>query len=155
CHISKETGYWKVKMDPTKIKVDYLQYHHIVQHKSILNKKNIQKLISIVQRGSILSNLEYEWLDSFKAEISNEVIDIYIHFANSIDIAQDPEFMIEIANYISYFDLVNEEAMMLKCKALVHLGKHSLAKTVFENFKKEYKNIYDEDFIKDFQNILG
>ncbi|MBD3628913.1 galactose oxidase [Cyclobacterium sp.] len=154
CHISKETGYWKVNTDPTKIGVDYLKYHHIVQDKSILNKSIIQELIAIVHRGGFLSNLEHEWLDSFKAEISNEVIDIYIHFANSMDIAEDPEFMIEIANYISYFDLVNEEAMMLKCKALAHLGKHSLAKKVFDNFRKEYKNIYNEDFIKDFQTIL-
>jgi len=141
-------------LDHSKIKVDYQKYQHIVQGKSLLNKERVLKLINIVQRGSFLSNLEFEWLDSFKAEISNEVIDIYIHFANSMDIAQDPEFMIEITNYISYFDLVNEEAMMLKCKALVYLGKHSLAKSVFENFKKEYKNIYDEEFIKDFQTIL-
>lgn len=154
CEVSKETGYWKVNLDPSIISVDYLQYQHIVHEKNLRDKKSIQELIGLVQRGSFLSNLEYEWLDSFKAEISNEVIDIYIHFANSTDISKDPEFMIEIANYIFYFDMVNEEAMMLKCKALVHLGKHSLAKKVFENFRKEYKNIYGEDFIKDFQTIL-
>lgn len=154
CGISKETGYWKVNLDPAIVKVDYLQYQDIVQQKNLLDKKSIQELVYLVQRGSFLSNLEYEWLDSFKAEISNEVIDIYIHFANASDISTDPDFMIEIANYIFYFDMVNEEAMMLKCKALVHLGKHSLAKKVFENFKKEYKNIYNEAFIKDFHTIL-
>lgn len=48
----------------------------------------------------------------------------------------------------------NLEAMMLKCKALVYLGKHSLAKGVFENLKKEYKSIYGEGFSKDFHTIL-
>ncbi|WP_162342705.1 galactose oxidase [Cyclobacterium salsum] len=154
CQISKETGYWKVNLDPSKISVDYLQYRQIVQEKNLQQKKSIQELVFLVQRGSFLSNLEYEWLDSFKSEISNEVIDIYIHFANATDISKDPEFMIEIANYIFYFDMVNEEAMMLKCKALVYLGKHSLAKKVFENFKKEYKNIYNEEFLKDFHFVL-
>ncbi|MFC4874733.1 galactose oxidase [Negadavirga shengliensis] len=154
CQISKETGYWKVNLDPSQINVDYQDYNNIIQDKKFLSKNRIQQLIAIVQRGSFLSNLEYEWLDVFKSEISNEVIDIYINYTNSIDISEDPEFIIEIANYIFYFDMVNEEAMMLKCKALVHLGKHSLAKGVFENFKKEYKNIYDEDFSKDFQTIL-
>lgn len=31
---------------------------------------------------------------------------------------------------------------------------HLQAKTVFGNFKNEYKNIYNEAFIKDFQAIL-
>jgi hypothetical protein len=44
--------------------------------------------------------------------------------------------------------------MMLKCKALVYLGKHSLAKRAFENFRKEYKILYGEEFGKDFPAIL-
>ncbi len=154
CEISKETGYWKANIDFSKITVDYHIYLSIIKDKRELNKQKIQELAEIIQRGSFLSNLEYEWLDSFKSEISNQVIDIYQHFANSIEISKDPEFLIEIANYIFYFDTVNEEAMMLKCKALVHLGKHSLAKGAFENFRKEYKIIYGEEFSKDFHAIL-
>ncbi|WP_158861131.1 Kelch repeat-containing protein [Lunatibacter salilacus] len=154
CEISKETGYWKANIDPTQINVDFFNYYNIIQDKKDLSKKRIKELIAIVQRGSFLSNLEYEWLDSFKSEIGNEIIDLYTHYANSINISDDPEFLIEIANHIFYFDLVNEEAMMLKCKSLVYLGKHSLAKGVFENFKKEYKNIYGEEFHKEFQTIL-
>lgn len=154
CEISKETGYWKANIEPSQIHVDFYDYYNIIQDKNDLSKKRIKELIAIVQRGSFLSNLEYEWLDSFKSEIGNEIIDLYTHFTNSIDISEDPEFMIEIANHIFYFDLVDEEAMMLKCKALVYLGKHSLAKGVFENFKKEYKNIYGEEFHKEYQNIL-
>ena len=56
--------------------------------------------------------------------------------------------------YIFYFDPVNEEAAILKCKALSSLGKHSLAKHTFESFMKEYKVIYGEDFKKDFHDIL-
>ncbi len=154
CTISKETGYWKTNIDFSKINVDYHNYLNIVKDKRELNKQRIKELTQIIQRGSFLSNLEYEWLDPFKSEISNQVIDIYQHYANSMEVSEDPEFMVEIANYIFYFDSVNEEAMMLKCKALVHLGKHSLAKGAFENFRKEYKVIYGEEFGKDFQAIL-
>lgn len=154
CQVSKETGYWKINIDYEYLQIDYRDYLNIVQDKKNLNKQKIESLADILQRGTFLSNLDYEWLDPFKSEISNEVIDIYQHFANSIDISEDPEFIIKIASSIFYFDPVNEEAMILKCKALVYLGKHSLAKSTFEHFNKEYKAIYGEEFGKDFHAIL-
>jgi two-component SAPR family response regulator len=154
CHLSKDTGYWKIEIDYSTISVDYHNYLNIVSNKNKLNKQKILQLTHITQRGNFLSNIEYEWLDAFKSEVSNEIIDSYIQYANGIQIADDPEFLIKLANDIFYFDPVNEEAMIFKCKALVHLGKHSLAKNAFENFNKEYKAIYGEDFERGFQSIL-
>jgi DNA-binding SARP family transcriptional activator len=154
CHLSKDTGYWKIAIDYSSILVDYHNYLNIVSNKTRLNKQKIIQLTHITQRGNFLSNIEYEWLDAFKSEVSNEIIDSYIQFANSIQISDDPEFLIKLANDIFYFDPVNEEAMILKCKALAHIGKHSLAKNTFESFNKEYKTIYGEAFDRDFNSIL-
>jgi two-component SAPR family response regulator len=154
CSVSKDTGYWKVEIDQKYIDVDYCNYLNIISNKEKIGKQKIIQLNEITQRGSLLSNCEYEWLDQYKSEISNEIIDTYLKFAADNTLEDDPEFFVKIANYIFHLDPVNEEAMELKCKALVFLGKHSLAKTTFENFKKEYRNIYAEDFKKDFQSIL-
>jgi DNA-binding SARP family transcriptional activator len=154
CHLSKDTGYWKIEIDYNAILVDYHNYLNIVSDKNKLNSQKIIQLTNVTRRGNFLSNIEYEWLDAFKSEVSNEIIDSYIQFANGIQIAEDPEFVIKLANDIFYFDPVNEEAMILKCKALFSLGKHSLAKNTFEYFMKEYKVIYGEDFRKDFHSIL-
>jgi two-component SAPR family response regulator len=154
CHLSKDTGYWKIEIDYNKISVDYHNYLNIVSNKNKLNKEKIMQLTHITQRGNFLSNIEYEWLDTFKSEVSNGIIDTYIQFAGSVPIADDPEFLIKLANDIFYFDPVNEEAMIIKCKALSHIGKHSLAKNTFENFNKEYKTIYGEAFDRDFNSIL-
>ena len=154
CHLSKDTGYWKIEIDYNQIMVDYHNYLNIVSNKSKLNKQKIIQLTHITQRGNFLSNIEYEWLDAFKSEVSNEIIDSYIQFAGSVQIADDAEFLIKLANDIFYFDPVNEDAMILKCKALSFLGKHSLAKNTFENFSKEYKVIYGEGFERDFHSIL-
>jgi len=154
CHLSKDTGYWKIEIDYSTISVDYHNYLNIVCNKTKLNKQKILQLTHITQRGNFLSNIEYEWLDAFKSEVSNEIIDSYIQFANSVQIVDDPEFLIKLANDIFYFDPVNEEAMIIKCKALSHIGKHSLAKNAFESFNKEYKAIYGEAFERDFHSIL-
>lgn len=154
CYLSKDTGYWKIEIDYSHISVDYRNYLNIVSNKNNLNKQKIIQLTQITQRGNFLSNIEYEWLDTFKSEVSNEIIDSYIQFANSIPVMEDPEFLIKLANDIFYFDPVNEEAMTIKCKALSHIGKHSLAKNTFENFNKEYKVIYGEPFGRDFNSII-
>ena len=154
CQVSKETGYWKIKIDYEKIHVDYTHYLLLIRNKKALNKENILELADITKRGNFLSNVEYEWLDTFKSEISNEIVDTYLRFAATIKISEDPEFLIQLANYIFYFDPVNEEAMIIKCKALAHLGKHSLAKTTYENFAREYNRIYGEDFQKDMPEVL-
>jgi len=153
CKLSKETGYWKIDIDYNYIYVDYYNYLSIVKDKKELDIQKIKHLSDIIQRGNFLPHIEYEWLDTFKSEISNDVIDTYLHFAQS-GTAHDPEFLIELTNFIFFFDPVNEEAMVIKCKALSALGKHSLAKNTFETFIKEYKIIYNEEFKKDFHAIL-
>lgn len=154
CTLSKETGYWKVEFNYDEISVDYFNYLNIVRFKERLDKQKIIRLAHITQPGNFLTNTEYEWLDSFKSEISNEIIDTYLHYAASINIKDDPEFLLSLANYIFYFDPVNEEGMIIKCKAFSHLGKHSLAKNTFDNFVKEYKQIYGEDFKLRFQDVI-
>ncbi|WP_138484323.1 galactose oxidase [Dyadobacter bucti] len=154
CQIVKETGYWKVAIDFDKIYVDYHDYLSIVKDKSRIDKQKIIALSKITQRGGFLSNVDYEWLDTMKEEVSNDIINTYHFFANSIKVSDDPEFLIQVANYIFYFDTVNEDAMSLKCRALSYLGKHSMAKSTYENFCKEYRLIYDLEFKRDFHSVL-
>jgi DNA-binding SARP family transcriptional activator len=154
CRLSNETGCWKIELDDRMVAVDYISYLEIVKNQEQLDKQKIIQLTDIIKRGSFLADVEFEWLDTFKSEITNEIINVYLHYAGSVVIADDPEFMIQVANYIVDLDPVNEEAMTIKCKALSHLGKHSLAKNTYEKFVKAYKMIYDENFKKDFHAIF-
>jgi DNA-binding SARP family transcriptional activator len=152
--LSKDTGYWKIELDPGGMRFDYLEYLSIVRDKKKLSKQRINELANITQRGTFLSNIEYEWLDNFKSEVSNDIIDTYSHFAHSMPIAEDPDFLLKLVNYIFYFDPANEDAITLKCKTLAHVGKHSLAKAAFDGFIQKYKLIYGEEFGKNFQEVL-
>jgi len=153
CSLSKDTGYWKIEADFSVVFVDYYQCLQLINDKQ-LNHRSVEQLTKIVRRGNFLSNVEYEWLDSFKSEISNDIIDKLLHFIDSDQLTHDsPELSIKIADLIYHFDSVNEDAMIIKCKALSVLGKHSLALQVFESFAKEYRNIYGEEFKKDFHSV--
>lgn len=152
CNLGKDTGYWKIDIDPERVRVDYLEYLTIIQNREAVDKQAIEALAAITKRGSLLSDVEYPWLDAFKSDVSNHVIDTYLHFARHNP--ADPEFMIGLADYIFYFDAVNEDAMIIKCRALAQLGKHSLARNTYTAFQKEYKHLYGQDFERDFHSVL-
>lgn len=152
--LSKESGKWTIEIDYEVMYFDFHQYLEIVSNRKEMDKGQLCKLISISQRGNFLSELEYAWLDLMKSEISNEMINIYLEYAKKVNIDDDPEFLITIANNIFYLDSVNEEAIVIKCKALSYLGKHSLAKSSFKNFTREFKALYNEDFKKDFHAMM-
>lgn len=153
CQIVMNAGHWKLEFDENEVHVDYLDFMNITSSKNI-DRPMIEALTGITSKGSFLSNLEFEWLDPFKSEISNMVVNTFLNYAASIPVSDDPELMIRLANNISYFDPANEEAMVLKCKSFALLGKHSLAKSTFESFTREYNNIYGEDFRRELTDIL-
>ena len=155
CKLNKDFGYWTIDVDHNHVYVDYFQYLQILKDQVRNDKQRIADLLKIIQRGPLLLNIEYDWLDNFKSEISHEVIDLFLRFARSANSISDPEFIIQIANHIFYFDPVNEDAVMLKCKALANLGKHTLAKNTFEKFLKDFKAIYGVEFEKSFQSIIA
>ena len=155
CTISKDTGYWKINLGSGSTYVDYSKYMSIIKSKKKMDKASLLELSAIIKRGAFMPNVNYEWMDSFKAEVSNEIIDTFLHYSNGLAVADDPEFLVELANYIFYFDPVNEEAMGIKCKALAHLGKHSQAKNTYENFGREYRLLYGHNFDQSFNDVLN
>lgn len=154
CQVVQVGSFWKIEFESGLTKIDYRDYLEIVSQKGTADRATIEKLMTITRKGAFLFNLEYEWLDSFKSDISNEIVNMYQDFASTVQIADDPDFLINLANHIFYFDPVNEVAVVSKCRALAHLGKHSLAKATFATFTKEYSRIYGETFHKDFAEIL-
>jgi two-component SAPR family response regulator len=153
--VSKDTGNWTIINENNLLKIDFLNYLNIIKDKNKLDEEKVFQLISIIERGSFLPNTDYEWLDKFKSEISNEIIDVYNHYIKSVNIASDPEFFIRLSDCVFNLDPVNEEAMTIKCKCLSLLGKHSLAKKTLENFAREYARIYGEAYNKDLITLLN
>ena len=154
CRLHKDSGYWSIDVDYNHVKVDYFEFLQIFKDHTESDRQRIARLVKIIDRGPLLLNIDYDWLDQLKSEVSHDVINLFLRFAASADAGSEPEVIIQIANHIFYFDPVNEDAMVYKCKALAHLGKHTLAKSSYEKFVKDYKAIYGVDFEKSFQSII-
>ncbi|GAB4015688.1 hypothetical protein GCM10028808_41600 [Spirosoma migulaei] len=155
CSLSKESGYWKIEFNfNQQLYVDYERYTAIINDKTILTKQAIIELGEITKRGPFLQNTEYYWLDDFKADISNKIINTFLKYANTLTISEEPELLIQITNFIFDYDPVSEDAIILKCKALSLMGKHTLAKNTFERFIRDYKAIYGEEYEQSFSAII-
>ncbi len=154
CELTKKTGYWKIVTDNNNNKSDYLDFLSLTASKTNLTKQKINQLIKITEKGAFLHNVQYDWLDEFKAFVSETIIDTLIEYANSCDIKKDAEFIIHLTDCVFNCDTINEDAMILKCKSEYFLGKHSLAKSTYERYFKEFKIMYNQEYEKSFLNIL-
>jgi DNA-binding SARP family transcriptional activator len=123
--------------------------HNIPEHEKI----NI--ILKHVKRGSLLPNLQSTWIDNFKSDISNQIIDILLEYSQKLDFQKDDKQLLEIADAIFYYDSINQEAMVIKCSVLNKKGKYSLAKTWYDHFAKEYKNLYAENYPKTFEEVIS
>ena len=126
----------------------------MINQQQLLSSEQLQQFLSITKMGPLLGNANYEWLDDFKAEWSNLFIDTLVHYLEQYKIETDPELIIRLADAVLIFDMLHEEAISLKCKSLITLGKNSLAKNTFSKFAKDYMALYDENYNRSFSDII-
>lgn len=156
CEMSyKETGYWKIDYKNKYIINDYYEFIKITDTKTELLKPEILKLIDFSHKGALLSNLKYKWLDEFKVAASNEMISRLVKYEKMLVIKDQPDHVIQVADAILNFDSVNEVAMENKCKALIALGRHTVAKNVYDQFSRKYRSLYNADYTKSFTTIAN
>ena len=133
---------------------DYHVVSRMLNNPNALNEQMIDLLLRCSKRGSLLSNFQLSWLDNFKSDISNKIIDVLLAYSQKLDFNQHDKMLIEIADTIFNHDSVNQEALVIKCSVLNKKGKYSLAKTWYDHFAKEYKSLYSQNYPKTFDQVI-
>ena len=154
CSISKDAAYWQLHTGDETF-LDYKRFAALIADNTLPDPGRIHALVDIIKRGPFLFQTEYNWLDDIKSEVSNAVIDRCGHYLRLHAGTENPEFIIEIANCIFFFDQLNEDALTVKCKSLIRLKRHNLASNTYLRFAKDYKDIYNDDFPRSFQQIIA
>lgn len=154
-HINKEGGKSKMEIIDNSIYVDYQQFIRLMNEGTSWDKARVNELLTVISRGAFLPNIHYHWLDDIKSGISGQIIDLLIPYMNSIDLAQEPEFILRISQSIFAFDQLNEEALSFKCKALIVLGRHGMAHDTYQKFAREYQENYGQSFEKSFTAVTS
>jgi two-component SAPR family response regulator len=136
--------------------IDFLEYLKLFNNSdSVVATIQANKLLGLLKTGAFLQETHYDWLDTIKAEISNFVIELLLRYSELVNINTETEKIISICNAIFYFDELNEHALKLKCKCLIALGSHTLAKNTFTKFATKYREIYGEDFSETYHSLIA
>lgn len=153
--VENNNSYLKLTMED-HIFCDYqVVYKVLSSDKAFDEKDKVNAIIANVKRGSLLPNLQASWLDSFKSDISNQVIDSLIEYSQKLDSNKDDKVLLEIADTVFMYDSINQEALVIKCSVLNKKGKYSLARTWYDHFAKEYKSLYAENYPRTFEDVIS
>ncbi|MDR3219533.1 MAG: hypothetical protein LBU22_11285 [Dysgonamonadaceae bacterium] len=149
-------GFWKISYGENT----FCDYHTSFQLMKAIklnsnDKQNVLELLELLMYGPLLPYTQFDWLDKFKSNYSNDAIDILYNLLLSQEVIKDIELGLQIADTIFLFDSINEEALGIKCSILYHSGKKSLAKSAYDTFAKEYKMLLGENFKYSFSQVLS
>ena len=153
----KESIFWKITLSE-KVYCDYIEMLHLLersQSQGILHENEIHRLLVVASSGKLLPDIENTWLDSYKSDFSNLLIDTLTLLAEQINAREfDPNLSCKIAECMLKYDIVNEEAIAIKCSALYNSGKKGFAKQAYDAFCREYKNLMEVEFSISFKELL-
>ena len=154
--IENQNSYWTLELG-SDIFCDYSESIALIKkiRTGHISAIDVRRLLTIVSRGEMMQSIQVEWLDSFKAEFSNNLIDVLLDVAHKAELQLSLQEHIDLADAIFIHDFLNENALKLKCKTLIKMKKNGLAKKVYDSFVKEYQNSFGVAFKDSFEQIVS
>jgi two-component SAPR family response regulator len=156
-HIKNHDLYWSLETDDS-IYCDYLEVLRLISKLSH-NKKEVsidevKALLAVASKGELLPDIQTEWMDGFKSDFSNNLIDLLLDIYKQSDIRRSLQVCIHLADVIFIHDSLNEDALSIKCRQLALMGKYGLAQKVYAVFVKEYEALLNTGFKYTFEQVI-
>lgn len=135
---------------------EYTKWEYQLRNSDDPENLYLTQLLNLIKDGGFLEDLSYEWLESFKLAINNEVISLLKELLDKLTRqgGNNISLRIKICDTILKFDSVDEEAFKTKIRLHYESGNHQLAKNTYKLFIAEYKRLYDETYPLSFQDVL-
>lgn len=121
------------------------------------NKENPEFYLDfyrIIRAGEIFKDESHEWLDDYKGYVGNNIVDNLLKFIHLLDIENDHELILKLADRILVTDPVNDPALSFKLRALVMQNNLNTAKYTYEKFATLYEDLYGEKMELTFDDLL-
>lgn len=119
-----------------------------------LNFNLLAQILFIIEKGPLLPNMDDEWLDDFKSNITDEILDNLLPLFSDDEFMQKTDWIIRLSRALLIFDPLNETVLKHHIKTLVKLGKNTQAHEALEHFEKVYRQCYAQDFSKTISDII-
>ncbi len=153
--VINENSFWKIRLDGA-IYCDYCEILNLLRKSKSINlgENEINELIGLLSFGEFLPNVQTEWMDGFKSTFANEIIDGLSLLFNETGVENNFSLLYHLAECILVYDPLNDEAFAMKCSVLYHLGKKGMAKSLYDAFCREYKQVLGIDYAVPFNDTI-
>ena len=154
--IVNKNGSWHVKLND--IMCDYSEAMKLfskIEDIGNIDSSEVSRLLELLLRGMLLPNAEVDWIDGYKSDFSNLTVDVLKHLLHIDNYNLSNNMKLKIADTIFLHDYINEDALYLKCSILYNSGKKGIAKTVYDNFAKEYHTSLGAEYKYSFQDVIN
>lgn len=144
--VSHSGAYWSIDIADGS-RCDY--FAAISMLKELRTKKNVDPyeldaFLDIAMSGVPVPDISEEWLDPFKEEYSELVIEFFSRQLYLPGIRENRPLCMKIANVLLLNDPINETAISIKCKILYETGQKGASRQCYDNFVSEYLQMMDE-----------
>ncbi|MGD9931797.1 MAG: LamG-like jellyroll fold domain-containing protein [Mangrovibacterium sp.] len=107
-----------------------------------------------IRAGEAFKGESHDWLDDFKGNIGNSIVDVLMQFIHKLDPETDHELILKLADRVLVTDPVNDQALSFKLKALVRQNNLNTARFTYEKFAALYEELYNERMALTFDDFL-
>lgn len=142
-NVLNTNSYWHIELEED-IFCDYSIIIKLLKEAKETRKyepENIRTIIDLASKGALLPGIQNEWIDNFKTEYSDLLINVLLEATKTSPICNDYKFLIDIANIILTQDNIDENGIRIKCHCLYQLGQKGLSKQVYDKFQADYKKL--------------
>lgn len=133
---------------------DYIEYLNILEKEGEDPANYYLRFYQIIRGGEVFKGEFYDWLDDFRGNIGNSIVDMLLKFLSKLDIEKDNELVMKLTKRIFETDPVNEQALEFKLNALVKQNNYNTARFTYDKFCALYQEYYGEAFPQKFDELI-
>lgn len=156
--ITNKNGYWNLSLGKD-VTCDYKEVMRLLRQvksgATIIDKNCINQIVSLAIAGSLLPNVNVEWIDEYKSEYYVLITEILLLAVNHAGIREDHRLQLKISDVILAIDHIDEDAIQTKCKVLYRMGQKGLSKQCFDKFCSEYERLLNAKPDFTYDNIVN
>lgn len=143
-NLSNKGSYWFLEIG-NNLRCDYKEIFNrlflLKTKEEMITRENISQIVIMASAGNLLPSVDAEWADEYKADYSSLITDVMLLATKNPEINKDNRLLLKIADVILISDIIEEDAIKIKCNVLYKSGQKGLSKQCFDKFCAEHKRL--------------
>ncbi|MDR3061058.1 MAG: hypothetical protein LBU57_02960 [Dysgonamonadaceae bacterium] len=122
---------------------DYLYILKVI-HETAPDKyseESIEKLTGLLKRGTLLRNIQSEWIDDYKQKFESTIEQVLSQLLFQNNDPKNYRTIINLSEALFVIDPLNEKVLLFTIKLLKNIGKIEYSQNLYNRFSLRYKTL--------------